>query len=72
MAKTIAGVPESITREAYLAMFDGLGIDIHQTKEIRFAADGIYASVFERDEHGNFRVDGDSLVLSTIFIPVKE
>ena len=72
MAKTIQGIPESITRKAYLSVFDGLGIDLNQTKEIRFAADGIYASVFERDERGNFRIDGDSAVVNDIFIPVKE
>ena len=72
MAKTIQGIPESITRDAYLRMFDGLGVDAAQIKEIRFAADGIYASVIERDERGAFRIDGDHLAVSEIFIPVKE
>ena len=72
MAKTINGVPEYIGRDDYTGLVAAVGFDPTSLTELRFVEDGIYATVVERDENGSFRVDGESLVKSTVFIPVKD
>ncbi len=78
MTKQIPGVPESLSREQYLSLFHGVGIDPARTLSLRFLADGVEAVVFEVDERGNKVLandpenpDGGSWAKHTIHIPVR-
>lgn len=72
MSKTIPGVPESITREQYIALHDAAGIDPRQTLELSFKADGIHATVFALNFDGKRAYDPNvGFAKHTIFIPVK-
>lgn len=72
MPKTIPGVPESITRAAYIKLFEAAGIEPRHTKELMFCADGIYATVFALDEHGDRVIDPIQGVMNNaIYIPVE-
>jgi hypothetical protein len=74
MSKVIPGVPESISRDDYIALFASVGIEAKNTTELSFRADGIYATVFERDESGSLVIDtaGDCVVKNTVYIPVED
>ena len=73
MSKNIPGVPESITREQYKALFEAAGIEPRNTIELTFCADGIYALVMARDEHGDRVVDPVKGPMNhTIYIPVED
>ena len=72
MPKTIPGVPESISREAYKSLFEAVGIDPMQTKELSFRADGIHATVFALNNDGTRAYDpADGRPKHLIYIPVK-
>ena len=73
MAKTIPGVPESFTREQYLALFEALGLDPNEVFTLHFDVNGVHAVVFERDEEGhNVPLNDGTCAKHTIFIPVKD
>jgi len=73
MSKNIPGVPESITRKQYLDLFDAAGIDPRNTKELMFCTDGIYATVFARDENGARVIDPVQGPMNhAIYIPVED
>ncbi|ERI39188.1 hypothetical protein M707_02745 [Arthrobacter sp. AK-YN10] len=74
MSKTIPSVPESITRDAYVALFTSLGIDAMNTKELSFRPDGVYATVFERTENGALVIDEieGCAVKNVVYIPVED
>ena len=79
MTKQIPGVPESLSREQYLSLFHGVGIDPARTLSLRFLADGVEAVVFAVDEQGKkiLANDHEDLVAGsgwakhTIHIPVR-
>lgn len=77
MTKQIPGVPESLTREQYLSLFRGAGIDPTRTQSLRFLTNGIEAVVFEVDERGNKALANDTenpdgrWSKHTIYIPVR-
>lgn len=73
MTKTIAGVPDSITRAAYISLFEAAGLEPTATKSLTFGADGIYAEVFAHDERGRKILDpAVGVVKHTIYIPVED
>lgn len=74
MSKEIPGVPESITREAYIKLFEAAGIEPRQTLELSFKADGIYATVFALNADGKRVVDPqvDGFAKHEIYIPVED
>ena len=74
MTKKIPGVPESITRSAYISLFEAAGIDPHQTIELSFKGDGIYATVFALNDKGLRTIDksGEGFNKHIIYIPVKD
>jgi len=74
MSKVIEGVPESISRDAYVALFASVGIDAKNTVELSFRPDGIYAMVFERSENGAMVIDAveGCAVKNAIYIPVED
>lgn len=74
MTKTISGIPEFITREQYLAMIASAGFTPEGLLDLQFTAQGVNATVFERTDDGQLRIDdeGTSIVTSTVFIPVKD
>jgi hypothetical protein len=73
MTKQIESVPESITREQYLSWFANCGFDPSNVASLKFTSKGVYAKVFERDEHGK-RVEAGGpdfgAVVHSVFIPV--
>ena len=72
MSKVIPGIPESITRAAYIKLFEAVGIEPRDTKELMFCADGIYATVFARDESGARVIDPTMGPMNNaIYIPVE-
>ena len=71
MSKVIEGVPESITRDAYISLFEAVGIAPNRTLELSFRANGIYATVFVLDDNGAKMIDGDSIAKHSIYIPVE-
>lgn len=73
MAKSIPGVPESITREQYKALFEAAGIDPRNTKELMFCTDGIYATLIARDDNGERVIDPIQGPMNhAIYIPVED
>lgn len=72
MSKTIPGVPESITRDAYRKLFDAVGIDPRNTIELMFCTDGIYATTFALNEDGHRVIDPiNGPMNNAIYIPVE-
>ena len=73
VTKVIPGVPESITRDAYIELFKAAGLQPWNTKTLTFRADGIYAEIFARDENDVKIVDPiEGMVKHTIYIPVED
>ena len=72
MSKVIHGVPEKISRADYIKLFEAVGIEPRDTKELMFCSDGIYATVFARDENGD-RIFDPILgpMNNAIYIPVE-
>lgn len=78
MSKTIAGVPETISRAQYTHLIESVGFTAHMLSGLRFAPDGIYATVVEPDparmiegsDLAAVTPDGDEFARHTIFIPV--
>lgn len=76
MSKTIDGVPEFITREQYLSLFEACGFTPENVYEVRMAPDGVHALVGAKDpEHGGLTLDPSSrppkFYKHRIFIPVR-
>lgn len=72
--KQIQGIPESITREQYLAMISAAGFDVNDLRRLEFRMDGIYADVMERSDKGHPVVDEqrNEVVVNQVYIPVKD
>ena len=72
MSKTIPGVPESITRAAYISLFEAAGLEPRNVLEMSLCADGIYATVFALDKDGKRVIDPKLGVMNhAIYIPVE-
>lgn len=73
MSKVIEGVPESITRAAYVSLIAATGIDPNAITELSFKADGVVATVFYRNESGAKVADkiGDTFLKHHVYIPVE-
>ncbi len=52
MSITIPGLPDHLTLDQYLGLFEALSLDAKQVVELRMAWDGIHVLVFALDEHG--------------------
>ena len=74
MSKTIRGVMDSITREAYVSLIHAVGLDPHLLTDLSFHANGIKATVFAIDESGAKVIDPVEgvAVKHSIYIPVKD
>lgn len=74
MAKSIPGVPESLTRAQYASLLDAVGIDPEQTTELWFDREGIHADVIARDSHGKIIPDhkNNTYMKHRVFIPVLD
>jgi hypothetical protein len=75
--KTIAGVPESLTRAQYLSLIESVGFDIKHLRSLEYKYDGIYAEVFDVNEAGNhYTVLGagteEDIAMHRVFIPVRD
>jgi hypothetical protein len=71
MPKTIPAVPESITREQWVSLFESLGFNPADTRELRLAPDGAHAVVLARDAEGDPVVEGESFATHDIYVPVE-
>ena len=73
MSKVIEGVPESITRDAYISLIAATGIDPNAIHELSFKADGIVATVFHINASGGKVADkiGDTFLKHHVYIPVE-
>jgi hypothetical protein len=76
MSKTIEGVPEFITEDQYLALFEACGFTPAHVFEMRMAHDGVHALVGARHpDHGGLIVDPHSeppgYHKHRVFIPVR-
>ncbi|WP_307076488.1 hypothetical protein [Arthrobacter pascens] len=71
MTMSINGIPESISREAYLSLISATGIDPGSIRKLTLTADGIYAVVFAVDGDGRKIIEPASgAVKHTLYIPV--
>jgi hypothetical protein len=75
--KTTNAVPESISRDDYLALIVSVGIDPNEVMSLTFKPDAIEAVVVQRDENGdmipNARLCEPHTVLThSIIIPVVD
>ena len=71
--KTIAAVPESITRQQYIDLIESLGFNPHDLKRLTFDRDGICAEVMARDDNGKILIGGpNEIATHKIFIPIVD
>lgn len=68
----IVGVPESISREAYVSLIRSLGLDPYQVVSIECHPEGVYTIVFAQDSHGNRQREGEEFAKHEIWIPVVD
>jgi len=72
-AEQLAGIPETITREAYLALVRGAGFEIDDLVSLRFNAHSIEAVVFALDSEGKpYPGDHDEAAVHQISIKVVD
>ena len=78
MSKTIQGVPDSISRADYIAMFEQYGFTPEDVKSLSFEPDGVRAVVFDRHpESGgryfaNMTTGEGGYAKHDVFIPVRD
>lgn len=72
MSKTIVGVPESVSRAAWIAMFKQYGFDPGNVKSLQFHHSSIEAVVFEVDEAGTKLLGEDGYIKHIVSIPVVD
>jgi len=72
MAKTIHGVPESLTREQFTALIRSFGFTPESISELRIDPTGVHVTAFEFNEDGTRFIgpDGSAYAKHTIHIPV--
>lgn len=71
--KEIPSVPESISREQYVSLIRLSGFEPDDLVELRFTTEGIYATVFARDDAGFLLDDGDDgFARHVVFIPIAQ
>lgn len=69
----IPGIPESITRKAYMEMIESWGFKLEDLKALRLAYDGVHAVVYARGPDGKGRVvQGDEYAMHDVFVPVVD
>lgn len=74
MAKTIQGVPESLTRDQLAELIGTFGFEPAQITELRIDASGVRATVFETHADGTkvVNLDGSGFAKHTIHISVAD
>ena len=72
MSKQIEGIPESFTREQYVALFDAVGVDPYNAESLEFRAEGVYVVVFDLNENGDRYLvgSGEGYAKHRAFVPV--
>lgn len=72
----ITGIPEDISRKAYLQLVESLGLDYDQLISLEFGRDSIKAEMFALNPDGerfaHQTADGLRAATHTISIPVRE
>lgn len=72
MAKSIPGVPESLTRAQFLSIFEAINVDPKETTNLSIAPDGISVTIVARTANGQLAIEGNSIIKNTVFIPVRD
>ena len=72
MAKTIQGVPESLTRDQFTAFIEQFGFDPKNLVSLTIDVDGVHAVALDLDEDGSraINMSGNGFAKHTIDIPV--
>jgi hypothetical protein len=71
--KTIAAVPESITRQQYIELIESLGFNPNDLRHMAFGLGGIFAEVVSRDENGKLMHGApNEIATHTIHIPIVD
>lgn len=74
MAKTIDGVPETISREALTSFLSNFGFKPEDLSNLNIGPEGVTAVVFERNEDGSRKLNTSGIngyVKHAIRIPVE-
>lgn len=69
-AEQLAKIPETITRDAYLSLVEGLGFDVEDLISLNFHPRSVEAVVLARDENGD-RYPADNHELATHVVSIK-
>lgn len=70
--KRVYGIPEGISRKAYVALLESLGLEAYYLTELRFTSQGAYAEVYEMDDNGNVVIDELEPVVNRVWIPLVD
>ena len=71
--KTIAAVPESITRQQYIELIESLGFNPNDLRHMTFTLGGIFADVLSRDENGKLMEGGpNEIATHRVHIPIVD
>ena len=67
-------VPERISREAYVALIESLGLAVKDLRSLEFRMDGVYAEVYATGDDGRRIVapNANELVRHRVYIPVVD
>jgi hypothetical protein len=68
----IEGIPEYISRTAYLELLSSVGLDPNRIVSLEFGPMGIYAQVLATDANGEPVVGGNEFVKHRVFIRVQD
>lgn len=69
----VPGVPETITRDDYVAWIEALGFEAKNLKAMTLEHFGVTAVVYAVDEHGHkFTADGETAATHTITVRVVD
>ena len=68
---TLPGIPESIMRDDYLRLIEGVGFKVDDLVSLEFKTEGIYAEVYASDAKGRYIVDGDEPATHRVFIRIE-
>ena len=70
--KIIEGVPESISRQQYLAMIEAVGFNVKKLRTLEFRADGVYATIKASGPDGRDVLERNEIAEHKVYVPVVD
>lgn len=64
--------PETISRAAFLATIESLGLNPQHVMSLEFRREGVYAVVHALNDEGRIYTDGDEVATHRVFIRVVD